>query len=145
MDENGITDQVRDRRERMAGRNQDTGIHLSDLEALAVLEQVIPLRAIGRQRRPIVDFLPQRLHVDDMFADRGRSAGHALQILRGREMVGMRMSIEDPRDAEVLLLDIVEDFIGTPGRGRVRLFVEIKDGVDDGAAVASPDRKRPTG
>ena len=63
-----------------------------------------------------------------------------LEIVGRREMVGMRMGVEDPLDAQALARDICEDRVGVGRGGRAGLLVEIEHRIDDGAAAASADR-----
>jgi hypothetical protein len=53
----------------VAGREHDPDRDLADHEGLAVREQAVPLAAVGRQVRQVVDLLPELLHLDDMLAD----------------------------------------------------------------------------
>src|SRR5258708_36867302 len=108
-------------------------VERADLEALAMREETVPLRAVGWKRRPVVDALPKALHVDDMLTDRGRRARHFLQIMSGREVVSVRMGVEDPCDRQVILGDVGKDCIRIDGPGRPRFFVEVEHGIDDGA------------
>ena len=47
-DEHGVADPVGDVGRRMAGRVDHLGLELADLEALAVLEQMVEVAAVGR-------------------------------------------------------------------------------------------------
>ncbi len=63
-------------------------------------KQVVPLRPIGCEVRPVIDILPQRLDIHDALADGGAGTCLVFQIVRGREMIGMRMRVENPFDRE---------------------------------------------
>lgn len=112
VDEGGIADHIGDRRQRMAGREQHLGRKRADREGFAFTKQPVPLRTVGGKIRPVVDRLPQILDVDDPVADRCRRSGLLPQIVRRREMIGVRMGVEDPFDAQPLLADEVEQDIG---------------------------------
>src|SRR5258705_7249842 len=100
-------------------------------------EQTVPLRTVGWERRPVVDALPEALHVDDTLTDRRRRARLLLQIMCGREVVGVRMGVEDPYDRQVIFGDKGKDRIRIDGPGRPRFFVEVEHRIDDGAGPGS--------
>src|SRR6202011_3256304 len=104
-------DHIGDRGERMSGREQYMRVKRADLEAVAMREETVPLRTVGRERRQVVDALPKPLHVDDTLTDRRRRASLFLQIMCGREVVGVRMGVEDPCDRQVILRDVSKDRI----------------------------------
>lgn len=100
----------------MTGREQNLDIAFPDGEAVAVSKQPVPLCAVCREGIWIVvDVLPEPLDVGDLFANGGWRAGLVLKISGGREMVGMRVSIEDPFDHVAVLMDELEDLVGRPG------------------------------
>ena len=96
-------------------------------------KEAVPLRAVRDKLRPVVDALPQLLDIDHVLADRGLRAGLLLQVMGGREMVGMRMRVEDPFHRQVIVADVAQDLVRTLGCRRARLLVEIEHGIDDGA------------
>ena len=65
----------------------------------------------------VVKTLPKPLHLDHLFADGGRRARLVLEVTRRREVVGMRMRIEDPLEPVALLLDVGEQRVGRVRRG----------------------------
>ncbi len=64
----------------------------------------------------------------------GRDAGLVVQVASRREVVGVRVGIEDPLQFVALALDVGEQGIGGAGRGRAGLRVEVEHRIDDGAA-----------
>ena len=119
------------------GENITRASMLAEPERLAVGEQPVPLRAVGLKIGAVVDVLPELLDVDDVRADRGRRAGLLLEIVRGGEMVGVRMGVEDPFDRQALLRDMGEDRIGAAGRDRAGLLVEVEHRIDDRAGLVA--------
>src|SRR3979490_3149186 len=103
-------------------------VERADREAIAMREQTVPLRAVGWQRRPVVNAFPKALHVDDVLTDRRRSARLLLQITCGREVVSVRMGVEDPCDRQVILGDIGKDCIRIDGPGSPRFFYVAEQG-----------------
>ncbi len=87
----------------MAGRKHHPGIDVTDIEFFVIGKELVPLAAVGGQIGPVVDGSPELLHLDDLFADRGGGAGPGPEILRGREMVGVGMGVENPLDRITLL------------------------------------------
>jgi hypothetical protein len=120
----------------MARRKHDLGIDRADLKSLAVVEEAIPLAAVSGKIRPVVDIFPERLDIEDVRADRGRRAGFLLQVLGGREMIRVGMSVKDPFDSKTLGADVSEDRVNILGGCRTRLLIEVEDRIDDGAFAA---------
>jgi hypothetical protein len=88
------------------------GVDVANPEGVAISEQVVPLRAVGGEIRPVVKTLPEFLHVLDLFADGGRCACFLLEISRCREMVGVRMGVEYPLDRVALAGNKFEQTVG---------------------------------
>src|SRR3546814_14076184 len=65
----------------------------------------------------VEQFAEAVLHGDDMLADRNLAAQLFLEIRRRREVVGMRMGIEQPADAELMLFYEIDDLVC---RGKAR-------------------------
>jgi hypothetical protein len=57
------------------------------------------------------------LHFDDLVADRRGRARAILEIAGGREVIGMRMGVEDPLDGQPLALDMRQQSVGRARRG----------------------------
>jgi len=69
------------------------------------------LRAVGRKSvGVIIDFFPELLNFDDLFADRSVNSRPALEITGRGEMVGMRMRVENPFERVALLLNMIESY-----------------------------------
>ena len=87
---------------------------LADPEGLAVLEQVVELAAVGQEAAlQVVELLERRLHLADVLAD-GDAAAHALlQVARARQVVGVRMRLQDPLDLSgPLSCDVGQHLVG---------------------------------
>ena len=50
-------------------------------------------------------------------------------------MIGMRMRIEYPLKLQIMFRNVSEDSVGALGPCRTRAFVEVENGIDDGAAI----------
>ncbi len=134
VDERGVADEIGDRSQRVARSQQDVDVQVADPEAFAVGEELVPLRTVGRERGVvIVDAFPQLLHVDDLFADRGRHAGFRIEIAGRREVVGVGMRVQNPDQLVAFTFDVGEQGVGRSRRRGRRIRVEIEDRVDDGA------------
>jgi len=77
----------------MAGRIDHLDIQPTDLEALAVLEQMIEVAAVGRQVGSVEDGAKDALNVFDVLADADLGASLGLDIGRAGQMVGVGMSL----------------------------------------------------
>jgi hypothetical protein len=65
-------------------------------------------------------------------ADPGGCAQLLLQVGGGREVVGVRVGVEDPDDLDARSPHIVEDQVGIVGRRGAGPGIEVPDRVDDG-------------
>lgn len=83
VNEGGIADHIGDRGERVARREHHPGVDLADPERLAFGKELVPLRAVGGEVGPVIEALPELLHLDHLLADRRRCAGLFLQVARG--------------------------------------------------------------
>src|SRR4029077_5208568 len=127
MDEGRAADHIGDGGKGVAGREQDRALELAELECLTVGEEVVPWRAVcGKAVREVVERLPEALDVDHTFADCGRRPRYILQVACCREVVRVRVRIQDPVDREVSLPDIVQNGIRRSCRRRARLLVEVQ-------------------
>jgi hypothetical protein len=97
-DEHCIADLVGHAGRRVARRIDHLRVDGADLEMLAVLEQVIKLRAVARHVHGVEYRTEDALHVTDMLADRHLGAGLELDIGRARQMVGMRVRLQHHAD-----------------------------------------------
>ena len=88
---------------------------------------------------------PELLDVAHLLADGGGHAGLVLEVASRREVVGMRMRVEDPLEGEALALDVGEQLVGGVRRRSTRLRIEVEHRVDDRGAASSPDQRRRTG
>ena len=132
VDEGGVADDVSDRRFGVPGREHHARLQIADRKRVAVREQAVPLRAVRREIRQVVDRLPQLLHVGDLLADRGRRAELLLQVDGGGEMVGVRMRVEDPVDGQAALRDHREHLVGGLVRYAAGLGIVVEHRIDDG-------------
>jgi len=133
MDECGVANHIGDRGKRVARRKEYMAVDFPDLESVAMGEEAIPLRAVGRKVRPVVDTLPELLHVDDMGTDRGGCAGLLMQVAGGRKVVGVGMGVQDPFHRQSPLPYIVEQGIRVHGGGRTGFFIIIEHRIDNRA------------
>jgi hypothetical protein len=93
----------------MAWREHHLDVRLADGEVFVIGEEPIPLGAIGpKSVRQVVEPLPELLHLDHLFADGGGHARPVLEITRRREVVGMRVRVEDPLQGEALARDVCQ-------------------------------------
>src|SRR3569623_3512096 len=99
-----------------------------------MVEQPVPLRAVRRKCRPVVDRLPELLYVGDVRAYGGRRAGSGLEVMRRGEMVGVGVGVENPVHRQPFALDIAENRVGTGRGGRTGFLVEVMNGIDNRAA-----------
>ena len=135
-DKAGIADMIDLTGRRMARRPDRLGLEPADLEALAILEQMVELRAVmGKARPGIEDLAEHVLHLADMIADADPAAEMFLDIGRRREMVGMDMGFQHPVHYQPLGADKFDHRIGrfrrrAPGGGAV-----IEHGIDHGGAL----------
>lgn len=130
----GVTDDVGDGGSRMPGGEHHTHVGLADAEGIAGREQPIPLPAIGGETiAQVVDAFPQLLDVDDFLADGSWHATVCSQIDSCRQVVGVRMRIQDPSHAGLAIRDEPQDLVSRYGRGSRRFFVEIQKRIDDRA------------
>ena len=74
MHKGGITDDVGDGGQRMARRVQHAGAEFSNGKRIALHKQRVPLAAIGGHLWPVINLLPQGLHLRDVLANRRRCA-----------------------------------------------------------------------
>jgi hypothetical protein len=90
------------------------------------------LGAIGpKSVRQVVEPLPELLHLDHLFADGGGHARPVLKITGRREVVGMRVRVEDPLQGEALARDVCQQLVGRMSRRGARLRIEVQDRIDD--------------
>ena len=129
-DEYRVTYPVRYAGRRMTGRVDDLAVERADLEALAVLEQMIELGTIARHVDCIEDRPEDALHVADMFADRHLGAGLQLDIGRARHMIGMRMRLQHLRNLDAKLAGLRENGIGRGHRRLAAAEVVVEHGID---------------
>ena len=78
----------------MARRVDHLAVDRADLEALAVLEQMIEFRAVARDVHRVEHGPEDPLHVLDVLADRDRGAGFQFDVRRARQMIGMHMRLQ---------------------------------------------------
>ena len=108
-------------------RGEDVDDEDEGVGALDLLARARGAVAVGREGGKVVKTLPKPLHLDHLFADGGRRARLVLEVTRRREVVGMRMRIEDPLQPVALLLDVGEQRVGRVRRG-VPIWVEVEAG-----------------
>ena len=118
----------------MAGREHHAPHELADLEAVALVKQPVPLRAVSRQVWPVVEILPELLDIRNARADGCRGTCLLLEIVSGREVIGMGMGVEDPLHGQPLARHIGEDLVGLMRSGRPGFLIELIDRIDDRAA-----------
>ena len=104
----------------MARGGEEFRLERADLEALAVLEQVVELRAVaGEAALGVVDLGEGVLDGGDPRADPDPPAERVAQVRGSREVVGMHVGLEDPVEPELRRADV-------PGRSRPRGAVAVR-------------------
>ena len=74
--------------------------HAADLVGVAILEQPVELAAVALELGALVEHLAEGvLHDGDVLADADLAAELALDVGRGRQVVGMDMGLDQPFDA----------------------------------------------
>ena len=112
------------------------GRHAADRVGIAVLEQPVELAAVALELGAFVEDLAEHLlHDRDVLADAELAAELALDVGRGRQMIGMGMGLDQPFDLETVLLDEADDLVGGLVADAPRRIVDVHDAVDDGAGV----------
>src|SRR5258707_7241336 len=97
---------------------------------------MVPRRSVhGKAVGEIVERLPEALDLDHMFADRGWRTRYVLQVTSGREVVRVRMGIQDPVDRGASPPDIIQNGIRRSSRRRAGLLVEVQHWIDNRAAL----------
>ncbi len=114
----------------MSGRVPHGHRKASQAKLLALDEEMIELRAVGAEVSAEVEqSLPGLLDFGDLGADADPGTQLPLQVRGSREMIGVRVRLEDPLDAPRRrgLRDTICRCRGRAGR----LGVEVEDRIDD--------------
>ena len=86
------------------GRVHGEGRHAADRVGVAVLEQPVELAAVALELGAFVEDLAEGLlHDGDVLADADLAAELALDIGRGRQVVGMDMRLDQPFELQAVL------------------------------------------
>ena len=85
----------------------------------------------GERRREVKEALERGLHLADPLADRHLRVEASAQELRGREVIGVRVRLQDEVDAELLRERVGDHSIHGLRRGRAARGVVVEHGVDD--------------
>ena len=117
----------------MAGCMDHLAVQRADLEALAVLEQMIELGAVARHVDRIEHRAENALHVANMFADRDLGAGLELDVGRARQMVGMGMRFQHLADLDAELFGLGQNGIGGGKAGLAAAEIIVEHWIDDRA------------
>jgi hypothetical protein len=132
-DERRAADEVRHVGRRVSRHEQGGGFNGADAEGLAVLEQMVELAAIGQEAAlQVVELLEGGLHHADVLADCNAPADPRLKVAGRRQVIGMRMGLQDPFDLQAVLGHARQHPVGAGGAGVARLEVVVEHRVDDG-------------
>jgi hypothetical protein len=129
----------------VAGHEHGCDLGLADVEGFAVVEQVVELAAVGQKAAlQVVELLEGGLHLADVVADADAPADALLQVARTREVVGVRVGLEDPVDVERVVLQVRQHLVGGGRVGVGGFEVVVEHRVDDGGAArgAAPHHVR---
>ena len=141
-DEHRVLDLVGDVGRRMAGRVEHLRLELADVEALAVLEQVIEVAAVGLQIGGVEDRPENALHILDVLADADLGAGLGLDIGRARQVVGMSVGLERPFNRVACLLGQAQHRLDRARVDLARVVVVVEHRIDDRRLLRRADRQR---
>ena len=108
---------------------------VADLEALAILEQMIEVAAVGRQIGRVEDRPENPLNVLDVFADADPGAGLGLDIGRAGQMVGMGVGLQHPLDRIAGLAGRLQHGLDGARVDRSVVVVVVEHRVDDGGLL----------
>ena len=109
----------------------------ADAERLAVLEQVLELAAVHRERLAEVEQAGEfRLHLGDSRADGQAPAQFALQEDGRRQVVGVHVGLQQPFHLQVVLANVGDQAFGAGMAGAPGGRVVVEHRVDDGAGAA---------
>jgi hypothetical protein len=115
----------------VAGCVHDECRHASDGVGVTILEKAIKLAAVALEFRALVeDFAEGLLHGDDMLADPELSAHLLLNVGRRRQMIGVRVSLDQPFDLEPVEPDVVDDGVRRLIADAACRVIDIHDGID---------------
>ncbi len=130
-DEGGVTDDVGHAGRGVARGVEGAGLHVADLEAVAVVEQVIELTAIGGEPAACVEQLAEGvLHHGDAITDRQFAAQLLLEIGRRAQMVGVHMGFQQPLHPQVLVAHVVDQALRACMGGAAGCRVVVQHRVD---------------
>ena len=102
----------------------------------AVLQQVVELAAVGGKAVvQVEDGLEDFLNLGDGRANGDLAAQDATQVVRGRQVVGMRVGFQKPLHGELLRTYKVRDLVRRGGAGAPRLCVVVQHRVHNGAVA----------
>ena len=134
-DEHRILDLVGDVRRRVPGRVEDLDLELADLEALAILEQMIEVAAVRLQIGGVEDRPEDALHVLDVFADADLGAGLRLDVGRAGQVVGMGVGLQRPLDRAAGLLGGLQHGLDRAGVDLAGLVIVVEHRIDHGGLL----------
>ena len=113
----------------------------ADLVGVAVLEQPVELAAVALELGAFVEHLAEGvLHDGDVLADADLAAELALDIGRGRQVVGMDMRLDQPFERQAAAPDEGDDRVGRGIGDAAGGIVDVHHAVDHGAGVLAGSR-----
>ena len=131
-DKRRITDDEGHVRGRVAGNVKRDTFQLAEAEGFAIVEQLVELRPVTLEIGPGIEQLAEHfLHANDLAPDGELAAELGLQIGRRRNVVGMRMRLDQPDHFQIIGSDVFDNPIGGAIRGPPRRGFEIEDRIDD--------------
>jgi len=117
---------------RVPWRRDDVHAKTPGFEAVVVAEQAIELPAIDTKVVAELEHALERgLYLRDARANSDGRRERSLEQPRSRQVVRVRMRLQDPSDGEVLLVDEGEYLVCGSRVGAPRRRVEVEDGIDD--------------